>query len=130
MTKRRETITDKIEEFLNRYEEIKKILSELKNCSEPRCMLERAVAVVEAYKLIDKLLYKMAFVASGVGGAEVAKLFEDVILMMSKELAELGIYVDLQKWSKALADTARYRARKLDGVNVSDVRKESNSMYI
>jgi len=129
MTRRRETITDKIEEFLNRYEEVKRILSELKNCNEPRCMIERAVAVVEAYKIIDKMLYKMAFVASGVGGAEVAKLFEDVILMMSNELRELGVYIDMQKWAKALSDTSRYRA-KLDGVRLSDVRKEGDAKYI
>jgi len=129
MTRRRETITDKIEEFLNRYEEIKRVLSELKNCNEPKCMIGRAVAVVEAYKLIDKMLYKMAFVASGVGGAEVAKLFEDVILTMSNELRELGVYIDMQKWAKALSDTARYRA-KLDGIRPSDVRKEGDAKYI
>jgi len=129
MTRRRETVTDKIEEFLNRYEEVKRILSELKNCSEPRCMIERAVAVVEAYKIIDKMLYKMAFVASGVGGAEVAKLFEDVILMMSNELRELGVYIDMQKWAKALSDTARYRNR-LDGIRPNDVRKEGDAKYI
>jgi len=129
MTRRRETVTDKIEEFLNRYEEVKRILSELKNCNEPRCMIERAVAVVEAYKIIDKLMYKMAFVASGVGGAEVAKLFEDVILMMSNELRELGVYIDMQKWAKALSDTARYRNR-LDGIRPNDVRKEGDAKYI
>jgi len=129
MTRRRETITDKIEEFLNRYEEIKRVLSELKNCNDPKCMIGRAVAIVEAYKLIDKMLYKMAFVASGVGGAEVAKLFEDVILTMSNELRELGVYIDMQKWAKALSDTARYRA-KLDGIRPSDVRKEGDAKYI
>jgi len=127
---RRKTITDKVEEFLNRYEEAKRLLSELKQCSDVKCMIARAKAIIELYKLVDSFIYQAAFIVSGVGGAEVAKLFEDVVMAISNELRELGVYVDMQKWAKALSDTAKYRARKLDGVNVSDVRKEVDNKYI
>jgi len=131
MTRRRVTITDKVEEFMARYEEAKRLLTELKNCSDVKCMIARAKATIELYKLIDGFIYQAAFVVSGPGGAELAKLFEDVVLAMSNELRELGVHVDMEKWAKALADTARYRSYKLDGIRGGDVKKQdSNTMFI
>ena len=130
MTRRKGTITDKVEELMARNEEAKRLLTELKSCGDVKCMIARAKATIELYKLIDGFIYQAAFVVSGPGGAELAKLFEDVVLAMSNELRELGIHVDTSKWAKALADTARYRSNKLDGARTGDVRKEMDNRYI
>jgi len=53
------------------------------------------------------------------------------VLAMSNELRELGVHVDMEKWAKALADTARYRSYKLDGVKPGGVkRQDDNAMFI
>jgi len=130
VTKNRDSIEQKVEEFIERYEEAKSIIEKYRGCGDIRCRLKVARAVIELYKMVDRFIYQLAFIASGNENGELVKAFEDLILEIARDLEGVGVHVDMQKWAKALSDTSRYRSRVLDGIRSGDVRKENDTKYI
>jgi len=126
------SLREEIMEIKKRFYEAVEILESTSNCrhDDIDCMMDRVIAYNELNELIDRVfVFRSAFVASGSNDAAVLKFYEDFILALKNAVEKYGVIIDESKWARALAATSRYRD-KLDGVRLSDVRKEGDAKYI
>ncbi len=107
-----------ISEIEQRVEEIidLKILRETIQCSPDRsnyarCVVTRAMVLVELRKRVDKLRYSLAFAYVGTDDIMEKELIETIV----NQLIEVGLMNDLM-WQKAINDALRYR-NKIDGID-------------